>query len=281
MLRKCMKYDLKASIRIWSLLSFAMLIMSVLGGLSLRGFIDVSESPMIILSALGVFVYYILSVSYLVCGFGLGVYRFYRSFRTDEAYLTFTLPVKRKTLLNSKILSTLVIFLATAIVILISVIITLAFIPDGEHGILFSFVQELPRKLASGYSKYGFFSIVYILQCIMLILEGILTVILFCFAIAGNVSFNGGDRKRNTAKDIGIGIGIYFGLGFLSLPIIFTTLAILAYSDATEIAGTLSTAEIPAVIFFALIVLMTAVSIVNVILYKISLNKLEKKINLT
>lgn len=133
MLKKCLKYDLKSNLFIWLLLSVGMLIMSVPGGLSMRYLKNYVNNYISLAAGLVEFIYYLLGVVYFVAGLCLGIYRFYQNFRTDEAYLTFTLPVKRKILLHSKILATLIMFIATLAVIFTSIMIAFMLVPDGEQ----------------------------------------------------------------------------------------------------------------------------------------------------
>ena len=283
MLKKCLKYDLKANLLIWSILSVAMLVMSVPGGLSIEVLASEGEVRGIInaVSALGVFVYYILAVIYAVAGIGLGIYRFYQNFRTDEAYLTFTLPVKRKTLLNSKLLATVITFLATFLIELTSIMISLS-VAKGQDGSMLSTVfSDIGAFLRASYASIGFWCIVYICQAVVLAFEALTAVILFCFSIANRVSGERSKSKASIGKNLALVFLIYACTGLISVPIILLVVSMISYGEAVSIAGTITEGESSAVIFLTLIIFTMAAVILNVFLYKDNLNKIKNKLNLT
>ena len=117
----------------------SVLVMSVIGGLCYRGLTMMTDSraemAFIPLYLLG-FIAFLLSAS----AYGIGtilliMIRFYKNFFTDEAYLTFTLPVKRSTLFNSKLLTAFIFNTASGIVTLIVVTVFLAIAPADMTGV--------------------------------------------------------------------------------------------------------------------------------------------------
>jgi hypothetical protein len=260
-----------------------MLVMSVPGGLSIEVLASEGEVRGIInaVSALGVFVYYILAVIYAVAGIGLGVYRFYQNFRTDEAYLTFTLPVKRKTLLNSKLLATVITFLATFLIELTAITISLS-VAKGQDGSMLSTVfSDIGAFLRASYASIGFWCIVYICQAGVLAFEALTAVILFCFSIANRVSGERSKSKASVGKNLALVFLIYACMGLISVPIILLVVSMISYGEAVSIAGTITDGESSAVIFLTLIIFTMATVILNVFLYKDNLNKIKNKLNLT
>lgn len=281
MLKKCLKYDLKPGLFLWSLLSVAMILLAAPAGLSIGHLSSETEGIMNAVAGLCIFVYYILAVAYLISGIGLGVYRFYQNFRTDEAYLTFTLPVKRKTLLQSKLLATVITFLATLAVAFVALVIMLAFIPDENSTVLIAAYYGLGVWLGETFASQGFWSVVYFAQVIIIAFEILTALILFCFSIASRANSNKNKTKSTVGKNIATVFLVYIGIGLLAVPILLLVFSILIYTEATELLGSVSAAEQSVITFLALIILTMAVVIVNVILYKDNLSRIKNKLNLT
>jgi len=134
MFRKVFKYDMKSVGRIVAVLVPAVILMAVVAGLMTRVYgDDVSDMFFILRMTTGVLIFFCLLV---VSAFSAAVTilclrRYYTHFFSDEGYLTFTLPVKRGTLLWSKTLSAFVIVLASVIVQIISALAFIVCVPDG------------------------------------------------------------------------------------------------------------------------------------------------------
>ena len=115
MLKKLLKYDLRAVFRLWWVMAISSLGLAVIGGICLHTLIGVGvderSTIITIVAALGMLATVIGLSAFLVVTVILIYVRFYKNFFTDEGYLTFTLPVKRSQLLNSKLITT---FIATA-----------------------------------------------------------------------------------------------------------------------------------------------------------------------
>lgn len=107
MLRKLLKYDLRAIFRYWWIAAVVSVVISIAGGFCGRVLNTEQELPWAITltASLGMAMAAFCSVALLVLTLVLIFIRFYRNFFTDEGYLTFTLPVSRRTLLLSKVIS--------------------------------------------------------------------------------------------------------------------------------------------------------------------------------
>lgn len=118
MLKKLLKYDMKAVFRFWWIAVIISTSLSVVGGFAL--FMDTHEGwiPEVISSFIGnaVFLAYCSYFALMVLTIVLLFIRFYKNFFSDEGYLTFTLPVRRKDLLNSKVITGLIAMIASAAV---------------------------------------------------------------------------------------------------------------------------------------------------------------------
>ncbi len=119
MIRRLLKYDFKEMMRIWWIGAVITLILSFVGSYCAPIFNDmkkyreeVYEMALIFLIVIGLalLVFFITSMIIVFA-------RFYRNFFSDEGYLTFTLPVKKSSLLNSKIISGTILTVVTSLLI--------------------------------------------------------------------------------------------------------------------------------------------------------------------
>lgn len=130
MLRKILKYDFKFLFKYWWIGAVICLLLSVASGfcISLLNFAATKrELPMAVTSSASAIIG-ISVVSYIAFSIITTILifiRFYKNFFSDEGYLTFTLPVKRTHLLNSKIITSVLIEFATILLIGLGVAIML------------------------------------------------------------------------------------------------------------------------------------------------------------
>ena len=126
MLRKLLKYDLKSMFKYWWIVALTSVVLSFAGGIcnyittSEKYDLPVSISIFIVFTQL--FVYLGLAAFPLISSVFIYI-RFYKNLFTDEGYLTFTLPVKRSQLLNSKLIAGILNSTATAVVFVIDFLI--------------------------------------------------------------------------------------------------------------------------------------------------------------
>lgn len=97
MLGKLMKYEFKATGRVFLPLYAAMLIMAAVTKLMFSLQLDTPRIISLVLSIL-------LMIAAFVVTFILAIQRFYKNFLTDEGYLMFTLPTDASTLIGGKLL---------------------------------------------------------------------------------------------------------------------------------------------------------------------------------
>jgi len=116
MLKKLMKYELKATGRYFLPLYLAILLLSLFMGL--RGF---GGSFLPILDVLLPAILGITFVGLMVMTFILIVTRFDKNLLGDEGYLMFTLPSKASTLITAKLLTAMLWLFATFLVFLLSI----------------------------------------------------------------------------------------------------------------------------------------------------------------
>ena len=119
MLGKLMKHEFRATARIMLPVMGAMAALALLANLSIRGLAgNLSDVPMLkILFTLIIIFFGAAVVATAVMSLVIMVSRFYRNLLKDEGYLMFTLPVSVHELIWSKLIVSLVWFLATGLLI--------------------------------------------------------------------------------------------------------------------------------------------------------------------
>jgi hypothetical protein len=106
MLRKLLKYDLRPLFRFWWIAALVTTVLAVIGGFCGRAFYRYEDLPwsVFLMLSMGSGLVHV-SVALPILSLVLIFIRYYKNFFSDEGYLTFTLPVSRRTLMLSKIIS--------------------------------------------------------------------------------------------------------------------------------------------------------------------------------
>ena len=119
MLKKLMHYDFKSVFKLWWIGAVSTIALSVIGGFLAEIFTtdrDIPE-PIYVLAIFGAILVYIGFLAFGIFAEILVYLRFYKNLFTDEGYLTFTLPAKRQSILNSKVFLGTLTSILTAIVL--------------------------------------------------------------------------------------------------------------------------------------------------------------------
>ncbi len=145
MLKKLLKYDFKAVGRLWWIMAVVVLCMSFVGSFVLRFVIDnIDIESMAFLCLIGILfliVCIFCIVGSVIITYVLVFWRFYHHLFSDEGYLTFTLPVKRRDILLSKTLNSVIwISLHTVLLVVCVGFFLLISPPAGEGDVIFNFV---------------------------------------------------------------------------------------------------------------------------------------------
>src|SRR5665648_1057660 len=120
MLRKLLKYELKATGRIFLPLFLALLVFAAINRFTLS--LDKFDAPAII-SGISMFIYIIIMVGMFAMTFIMTIQRFNKNLLSDEGYLMSTLPVKPWKHIVSKLFVSMLWMVASGIVALISILI--------------------------------------------------------------------------------------------------------------------------------------------------------------
>ncbi len=286
MLRKVLKYDLDAIWLPWVIMSATALILSVFSGISLRALMTFDPMTagqhfenwmwlaimVLCITVFAVVVYGALSTIMVLV-------RYYQNFFTDEGYLTFTLPVKRSTLLNSKLLVAFIWNVATTLVIILALVIAFLIAPAGRDGtgtLLVTIWRELITILSAIFAFVdGWFIAHIIVAVILVIIASILsTMVIFACMTIGCVLV----KKLKVL----ISILIYYfvssamSLGANLLTWVYTFLLELAYSTPESISYSVASL----ISLFALVIFGMMMIVMCVVAYNFILNNLEHKLNL-
>jgi len=278
MLKKLLKYDFAAVIRLWGLGALAVLLISFGGGLCLR--ILISDRPihgMIrLVSFIGVFLSYIAVLAFSILTFVLLAVRFYKNFFTDQGYLTFTLPVKLHSLINSKLLLVLIMEMLTGLVIIAGICILLTVGIGAEFniiGLIFDGLGELIGLIKDkGY--LGWF-ILYAVEVLMLSIVSSAFGVLFmgCCITFGSVI-----AKR--AKVLAA-ILVYYGANsvFSMVVWIFTVFGTTAYGSWLSSANLTATQGL-GIAAMTLLGIFALMAMLCSLLYTLQYRLLDRKLNL-
>ena len=274
MLKKLLKYDFKSAFKIWWIAAVTSLGLSFLGGCAvtliraprdLPQVVDASAGLMLFISIFSLFAFAILSEIIILV-------RFYKNFFTDEGYLTFTLPVKTGSLINSKLIMSVAVTFATLIVLAVNVCVILGIgffdvIVDKE---LFKYIAEVIDEIVT---EFGFYLIIYILEAIVIfILACVFSLLLMfcCITLASIIT-----KKGRVAT----GIAIYYGVNCV-LSFVMEMIMIVGMRGIGVRLETLSAEmayPVGTVILLAAILLL---GLVSVMLYTLQYLMVDRKLNL-
>ena len=212
MFGKLLKYDMKAIWRYWWIIAVSTFGMSLVGGISMRFIVSsLSGEPgtiTILLTILCFFLFFISILALSLSFFGTEILlfiRFYKNLFTDEAYLTFTLPVTRKQILISKTVNALFWTVLHSILLVISFMLffTLA-VPSSEMANTLSggVMTLLFYELKTIIDFLGIWSAVYAIEAILffiLYMLFIINLIHMCITIGSVIA-----KKHKVLASIGI-----------------------------------------------------------------------------
>ena len=198
MLGKLLKYEIKATGRIFLPLYGLILILAVINRIFLSLNVDSFNIPTMI----SMTVYIILIVAVFVMTLVVIIQRFYKNLLGDEGYLSFTLPVKAHSHIDSKLIVTLMWAVLSLLVAGASV-----FIIAADANTLTQFSRGC-AAVAELYRQYGLHAHLIVFEFLVLCILGFLTGVLQIYASisVGNLA----GRHKLLA-----GFGVYVGLNVL------------------------------------------------------------------
>ncbi len=270
MLTKLLKYDFKAIFKYWWIAAISSIGLSVLGGGGLMLMNAEMDLPAVVsMTVISVLILVVLSFSvFVILSMILVIVRFYKNFFTDEGYLTFTLPVRRTQLLNSKLIAGGVVTVATYLICAIDVFILLFCGIGGEN--LFGFLGELFTSVTRTMEPFG---LLFWLELLVLFAVWLVFSLLLPFCCVSFASVL--TKKARVITAIGLYYGINTMISFLLQLFFFFGLSSLMdwlYSVPQGMAQPLVI-----LILFGAILL---VSVFCAVLYAVQYWMLDRKLNL-
>lgn len=205
MFAKLLKYDLRAVFKYWWIAAVSSLGLSVIGGVCIN-IITVDYTSFQALQSIAILGLVISIIG--LCVFGvlseiLILVRFYKNFFSDEGYLTFTLPVRKTQLLNSKLLMSVIFTASTTLVILFDIFLMLA-VGIPEEIFNRQLIEGMFKLVGEIFGELGLYTIVYLLEFVVMVIAAQLLSILMiviCLTFAAVIT-----RKSKVIA----GIGIYY-----------------------------------------------------------------------
>jgi hypothetical protein len=280
MLKKLLKYDFKSVFKYWWIAAVSATALSVLGGFCLKILVDstaeetvfqppevltISSSLLLMLTVMAISAFSVISAILLFV-------RFYKNFFTDEAYLTFTLPVKRSTHLNSKLILGFVTQLATgAVIILDAALIIVIGLADK---IFKKEVWEEFILLAKEFFKEvdGYFW-VFLLETLFIMLIISIAGLLFIYACITFASMITKKAKLITA------IGIYYGATSV-VSFVFSMIYLFGVDTIITFLDKLPENSANLIIVLIALVVLLFVAMICTLLYTFEQWMLDRKLNL-
>ncbi len=179
MLKKLLKYDLRYMFKIWWIGAVTVLGLGIIGGFCLNNLMDTTSDNVYVKIFSGFFLFpMIIGISaFSLYPTIVSFIRIYKNLFSDEGYLTFTLPVKLTSLINSKLISTIILQSSSVFVIILAIF--LIFIGASNN-----FIEDFKYAVDSiiGVFDYlGVYSIFYLVEIISLMLLASLFSVLFLF----------------------------------------------------------------------------------------------------
>lgn len=287
MLKKCLKYDFKSVFRLWWILAVSMLGAAVISGLGIRFFSQCSVSNNVPdgLYVLSSFVMFgsmfcmIAMIMGMTVSFILVFWRMYTHFYTDQGYLTFTLPVKRSTLYLSKVIMGTLLQAATILVLIVGVLFIVLVAPPTESGqflINTEVITAIGQALAGLWDICGGWLLLWVPTVLaILFLLGLFQsgLIYLCITIGAVVA-----KKHKLIAAIGIYYAVNMGVSLVSeFILIFLAAGIGAVIAAAIAAGG---AVMGLTITAVLLIVALAIATLAAIVHFMTVNKIEKKLNL-
>ncbi len=274
MFSKLLKYDNRAVFKYWWMAAVGSLIVAALGGICLNVAVNINpmhefiETLAILGTTFSVFGMMLLPLISMI----LILIRYYKNFFTDEGYLTFTLPVKKSTLLNSKLTMAMIFTFASTLVTILSIFILLAIgIPDKFFSAgVWSAIGQFFGGYFETFGGYGVVFIILALLIIVALTAAQMLFIFFCITIAATIT-----KKHKILA----AIGIYYGANM----VLTIAIEILLFGGMFSVFGMISALEYGAVLLcvtFIMVGILGAIIATGAGLYLIQLNMLDKKLNL-
>ncbi len=279
MLKKMLHYDFKAILKFWWIGLLSTLVLSLGAGLcgslltSEKDFpdiINIMSTFVIVISVISLFAFlFMTSIMIYV--------RYYKNLFSDEGYLTFTLPLKRSQVLNSKFISGLVMSLLTMFAVAIETVIGLciAYYRDIFNKQFYNEIKVVIEEISKEKAFDELFTMFALILIIVVTVYAASLLFTFLCITVGSVI----TRKNKVATAIGIYYGATAVLTFAGqIFALFGMSGLVNWGDKIIAYDEF--------IFFyylfgAFLVIIFFIATIAAILYAINYWLLDKKLNLS
>ena len=279
MFGKLLKHDFKAVLKGSLPIAIAAIVASVIGGLSINFMVSASSGDNELLEALisvATFLYYIVVIS-APLGIQILIYsHFYKNLFTDEGYLTFTLPVKRSSVLLSKTLNALIWTTISAVMSLILIMVSI--ICAGALTTAIDVLKSILSLLRFTSFTEFIWAVTY---AIMIILISVaftamqINLIQFCITLGATLV-----KKHKILASVGIYYAVNSALSFAAQ--IFAIVSINPIFDWFEYLS--KTNQSPYsylwVILLILLAIFVLIAVITMIFYTLSMHRIKYRLNI-
>ena len=287
MFKKVFKYDFAYIKRFWWIVVASVLGLSLLGSLVFR-FVAVFDTARA--SAVEMFLYVSGEIFLVACFIAVPVsfiapqilcyVRFYKNFFTDEGYLTFTLPVSRRTLFLSKVVNTVLWTVIHAVLMLaaLAIVITIAPVPNKGHLLDLHVWKEIGQFFSYLWKNLEGWLIVYIFEGILL---AIAAAWFTCSLISTCITIGAVVAKKHKVL---AAFGVYYGINMASSILMQLVLGLGVVFVVVPVADLLWDASFHTsclAIALMLLILLLMEAAVACLFHFLALGKLERKLNLS
>lgn len=277
MLRKLLKYDLRPTFRLWRILAPIFFGTWLLYAIFTRATEGITYEAgalydtVILLDSLFTLLLTVSTGGLVVATLVMVVRRYIVSFCSDEGYLTFSLPIPRKTLYLSKVLSAALWDAALFLLALVLVVLWVIIVGGGSWAFVESLFITYFVEMNPVLSAIGF-----LLLPLLLVAVDFFHINLI-YALAGSAAGYAGKRV-NPGRIVLVAVLLYYVLpaiegGFL-IPVVIISIAI-----ADVAAGLAFAFSLLGVLFLAIAV--AAVTFLGFWLYYHNVDTLENRLNLS
>ncbi len=217
MLGKLIKHEFRATGRTMLPILGVVLIMALLANLSSPGF-EVTDVTIIqiLLGLLFAFLF-IGIIAAGVVALVVMINRFYKNVLGEEGYLTMTLPVSTHAIIWSKLIVSFVWFVATAIVALIAMFLTVAGIARMDLSYIFSNFPTLSEVLNDFYTFSGFNSSTMPVFVLEAVAYSFLSALVICLHFYASMAIGHGFKNRKVLMSVVFFIVISFIFQLLTI----------------------------------------------------------------
>lgn len=277
MLKKLLRYDFKAVLKYWWIAALSSVVLSFGGGWCISVFDSDKALPeaLYIVAGLLMVIVVLGLVAFAILSTILTFSRFYKNFFTDEGYLTFTLPVKRSQLLNSKLIVSTTTTILTSLILIIDILVMVCvgfyndiFTDNFWNSFVNDFVKEFFRDDHLGYYA------LWLVEAIVLVVLLVIFSTLFMFSCITVASIIAKKAKVITA------IGIYYAANSVFSFVIqmFWLFGMVSLDSWLSRLSADNSAGVITLILFGLILFL---SIFCGVLYSLQYWMLDRKLNLS